>query len=98
MSACLRPASSTSIGSFAKGRRRRGRRRRASPTARSPPMPPRNPEEGRAMEYYLPVIWSLLIAAAVGLYVVLDGFDLGVGILFPFARGERDRDTVMSSV
>jgi cytochrome d ubiquinol oxidase subunit II len=50
------------------------------------------------MQAYLPVVWSLLLAAAVGLYVVLDGFDLGVGILFPFARSESDRDTMMSSV
>jgi len=50
------------------------------------------------MQSYLPVIWSGLIAAAVGLYVVLDGFDLGVGILFPFARSETDRDTMMNSV
>src|SRR5436190_22140493 len=50
------------------------------------------------MESYLPVIWSGLIAAAVGLYVILDGFDLGVGILFPFARREGDRDTMMNSV
>ena len=38
----------------------------------------------------------VLIAAAVGFYVVLDGFDLGVGILFPFARREEDRDTMMN--
>jgi cytochrome d ubiquinol oxidase subunit II len=50
------------------------------------------------VESYLPVIWSGLIAAAVGLYVVLDGFDLGVGVLFPFARREADRDTMMNSV
>src|SRR6202011_144840 len=50
------------------------------------------------MASYLPVIWSALIAAAVGLYVILDGFDLGVGALFPFARTEADRDTMMNSV
>jgi cytochrome d ubiquinol oxidase subunit II len=50
------------------------------------------------MEAYLPVIWALLIAAAVAFYVILDGFDLGVGILFPFARRERDRDVMMSSL
>jgi cytochrome d ubiquinol oxidase subunit II len=50
------------------------------------------------MQSYLPVIWSALIAAAVGLYVILDGFDLGVGILFPFARREAGRDTMMNSV
>ncbi len=47
---------------------------------------------------YIAVIWAGLIAAAVGLYVVLDGFDLGVAILFPFARNETDRDTMMNSV
>jgi cytochrome d ubiquinol oxidase subunit II len=38
------------------------------------------------MEAYLPYAWAVLIAAAVALYVILDGFDLGLGILFPFAR------------
>jgi cytochrome d ubiquinol oxidase subunit II len=31
-------------------------------------------------------------------HVVLDGFDLGIGILFPTARSERDRATMMNSV
>ncbi len=31
-------------------------------------------------------------------YVVLDGFDLGVGILFPFVEGEAERDEMMNSV
>ncbi|MEA2927577.1 MAG: cytochrome bd ubiquinol oxidase subunit, partial [Hyphomicrobiales bacterium] len=35
---------------------------------------------------------------AVALYVVLDGFDLGVGILFPFARQERERDQMVDSI
>jgi cytochrome bd ubiquinol oxidase subunit II len=47
---------------------------------------------------YVPDIWALLIAAAVGLYVVLDGFDLGVGILFPFRRKESERDQMIGSV
>ena len=38
------------------------------------------------MEWYLPVIWAGLIGTAVALYVILDGFDLGTGILFPFAK------------
>jgi cytochrome d ubiquinol oxidase subunit II len=50
------------------------------------------------METYLPVIWALLIAVAVALYVILDGFDLGIGVLFPFARREEERDTMMNSV
>lgn len=43
-------------------------------------------------------IWAGLIAFAVLTYVVLDGFDLGVGILFPTARSERHRDLMMNSV
>src|SRR5438094_3090690 len=50
------------------------------------------------MESYLPVIWAAIIGAAVALYVILDGFDLGTGILFPFARSERERDQMMNSV
>ena len=46
----------------------------------------------------LPFIWAGLIAFAVLAYVVLDGFDLGVGILFPFAKSEHDRDVMMNSV
>ncbi|MDP1631415.1 MAG: cytochrome d ubiquinol oxidase subunit II [Caulobacter sp.] len=46
----------------------------------------------------LPLIWAALIATAVLLYVLLDGFDLGVGILFPFARSPKDRDTMMESI
>jgi len=50
------------------------------------------------MESYLPVIWMLVIGAAVALYVILDGFDLGIGILFPFARNEEERDQMMTSI
>ena len=50
------------------------------------------------MEGYLPVIWAALIGIAVAMYVVLDGFDLGVGILFPFAHNESERDQMMNSV
>src|ERR1700737_2219138 len=50
------------------------------------------------MESYLPVIWAAIIGLAVAMYVILDGFDLGVGILFPFAASERDRDQMMNSV
>jgi cytochrome bd ubiquinol oxidase subunit II len=50
------------------------------------------------MEWYLPVIWAALIGVAVALYVILDGFDLGVGILFPFAKAERERDQMVGSI
>lgn len=42
--------------------------------------------------------WAGIIAFAVLAYVVLDGFDLGIGILFPFMRDHRQRDTMMNSV
>ena len=45
-----------------------------------------------------PFIWAGLIAFAVLAYVVLDGFDLGIGILFPFFKGEKTRDMMMNSV
>jgi cytochrome bd ubiquinol oxidase subunit II len=50
------------------------------------------------MEWYLPVIWAALIGVAVAMYVVLDGFDLGIGILFPFTDSERQRDQMMASI
>ena len=46
----------------------------------------------------LPFVWGCLIALAVLLYVVLDGFDLGIGILFPLFKRARDRDTMMNSI
>jgi cytochrome d ubiquinol oxidase subunit II len=50
------------------------------------------------MNFDLPLIWAGLIATAVLLYVVLDGFDLGIGVLYPFARSENDRDVMMNSI
>lgn len=46
----------------------------------------------------LPLVWAMLIGAAIFFYVWLDGFDLGVGILFPFAPNDRCRDAMMNSV
>ncbi|WP_342363563.1 cytochrome d ubiquinol oxidase subunit II [Terrarubrum flagellatum] len=50
------------------------------------------------MEWYLPVIWAAIIATAVAMYVMLDGFDLGIGVLFPTTRDESERDVMMNSV
>ncbi len=50
------------------------------------------------MEIDLPFVWAGLIAFSVLAYVVLDGFDLGVGILFPFYREKEERDVVMNTV
>jgi cytochrome d ubiquinol oxidase subunit II len=46
----------------------------------------------------LPMVWSGILALAIFLYVALDGFDLGVGILLPFAPTEECRETMMNSV
>jgi cytochrome d ubiquinol oxidase subunit II len=50
------------------------------------------------MEWFLPVIWAGVIGTAVAMYVILDGFDLGIGILFPFAANDRQREQMMASV
>jgi cytochrome d ubiquinol oxidase subunit II len=46
----------------------------------------------------LPLIWAGIIAVAVLMYVLLDGFDLGVGILFPFAGSPAERNVMMDTV
>jgi len=43
-------------------------------------------------------IWTVILGVAVFMYVLLDGFDLGVGILFPFIRDEDARTLMMSTV
>ena len=43
-------------------------------------------------------IWTLLLGLAVFFYVLLDGFDLGVGILYRFAPDRRSRDLIMNSI
>ncbi len=46
----------------------------------------------------LSIIWILIIGFAVIMYVILDGFDLGLGILFPFVKDKADRDLMMNTV
>jgi cytochrome d ubiquinol oxidase subunit II len=46
----------------------------------------------------LTMIWAFIIAFAVFVYVVMDGFDLGLGILFPLFANKSDRDVIMNSV
>ena len=50
------------------------------------------------MEIDLALIWAGIISFAVLTYVILDGFDLGIGILFPFASQSTDKDLMMNSV
>jgi cytochrome bd ubiquinol oxidase subunit II len=42
--------------------------------------------------------WVSVLALSILLYVLLDGFDLGVGILYGFARDDRMRRAMMSAV
>jgi cytochrome bd ubiquinol oxidase subunit II len=46
----------------------------------------------------LPPIWIMIIAFGLMMYVVMDGFDLGIGILFPFVGDRGDRDTMINTV
>jgi cytochrome d ubiquinol oxidase subunit II len=46
----------------------------------------------------LPVVWFFIIGFAVLMYVLMDGFVLGIGILAPFAETERQLDCMMGSV
>lgn len=46
----------------------------------------------------LSVIWFVIIVFATLMYIVMDGFDLGIGILFTFTRDAADRDVMVNSV
>jgi cytochrome d ubiquinol oxidase subunit II len=50
------------------------------------------------MDWDLPLIWAGVIGTAVAMYVILDGFDLGIGILFPFTAKDSERDQMVSSI
>ncbi|MDP2007713.1 MAG: cytochrome d ubiquinol oxidase subunit II [Rubrivivax sp.] len=50
------------------------------------------------MNIDLTVVWAFIIVLAVFIYVVLDGFDLGIGILFRSFEVGHDRDTAMNSI
>ena len=46
----------------------------------------------------LTVVWACVIGFAIVAYVVMDGFDLGIGILFPLFKVGQERDTAMNSI
>ncbi|MCB1523782.1 MAG: cytochrome d ubiquinol oxidase subunit II, partial [Rhodoblastus sp.] len=46
----------------------------------------------------LAFLWAGLIAFAVLFYTLLDGFDLGIGVLFPFVRDADQRGRMLSSI
>jgi len=48
--------------------------------------------------YWLPLVWAAILGLAVTMYVLLDGFDLGIGILFLTGTSEEERDHMMNSI
>lgn len=42
--------------------------------------------------------WTLLLSFAILMYVILDGFDLGLGILYPWFKGEHERELMITSI
>src|SRR3546814_3497025 len=50
------------------------------------------------VDFDLTVIWAFIIAFSVFAYVVMDGFDLGIGILFPTLEVGSERDRAMNSI
>ena len=44
------------------------------------------------------LLWVSILALSTLLYVLLDGFDLGIGILFAFTRDETDRRGMLSAI
>jgi cytochrome bd ubiquinol oxidase subunit II len=51
-----------------------------------------------SLAFDLPTLWAFIIAFAVFVYVVMDGFDLGLGILFPLFPAKEDRDLITNTV
>lgn len=46
----------------------------------------------------LSLIWAVIIVFSIMMYVLMDGFDLGIGILYPFFKTKEDRDVMMNTV
>ncbi|KAB8044592.1 cytochrome d ubiquinol oxidase subunit II [Janthinobacterium aquaticum] len=46
----------------------------------------------------LAVLWAVIILFGIMMYVIMDGFDLGIGILFPFHTDKTERDVMMNTV
>ena len=46
----------------------------------------------------IPVIWFAIIVFATLMYIIMDGFDLGIGMLFSFVGDAKERDVMVNSV
>src|SRR5690606_13352461 len=97
---CSAPAPPTACACWQPARKRpattRGPAARASRASRCDRFPPQ--QRSLEMGVDLPLIWAVIILFGVMMYVVMDGFDLGIGILFPFFQDTADRDVMMNTV
>jgi cytochrome d ubiquinol oxidase subunit II len=50
------------------------------------------------MHIDLPVIWAAIVGLAVAMYVILDGFDLGIGLLLGFTEQANERDQMVNAI
>lgn len=50
------------------------------------------------MSIDLPIVWAIIIATGVLLYIIMDGFDLGIGVLFLVIKDRQKRDIMVNSV
>jgi cytochrome bd ubiquinol oxidase subunit II len=48
--------------------------------------------------YWLPIIWAVIVIMAITIYVALDGFDLGIGMLFAVERDRARRDVMVNTI
>lgn len=46
----------------------------------------------------LSLVWAVIILFGIMMYIIMDGFDLGIGILYPFFQEKHDRDLMMNTV
>ena len=79
-------------------RRSRGARRRGGGAERPPILPGASDSGGVTHMVDFVPIWTLILGLGIFLYVLLDGFDLGVGILYRFAPDSRARNLMMNSI
>lgn len=50
------------------------------------------------MHLDLPLVWAIIILFGIMMYIMMDGFDLGIGILYPFFTAKEDRDVMMNTI
>jgi len=50
------------------------------------------------MNLDLSLIWAIIILFGIMMYIMMDGFDLGIGILYPFFPDKTDRDVMMNTI